>query len=405
MTTARIKLPPKLVGVFTPPRGEVRFRMAYGGRGSGKSFTFALMAAIWGYAEPLRILCTRELQISIKESMHAELKNAIASFPWLDDHYEVGEAFIRGKNGTEFIFRGLRHNMNAIKSMAQIDLCIVEEASDVPEYSWQALLPTIRAPKSEIWGVWNPKHDTDPVDVMFRQTPPPRTICKEVNWNDNPWFPSELEEQRQHARESMLPEVYEHIWEGAYLKHSEAQIFRGKYRIAEFEADSRKWNGPYYGLDYGFAMDPTAAIRCWVHDNKLYIDHEAGKVGLELDQTAEYLTKRIPGIDRVTVRADNARPESSSYLKRHGIPRVESVRKWQGSVEDGIEHIKSYTEVIIHPRCTETAREFLLYSYKQDRLSGDVLPQVVDAHNHYIDALRYAIEPLTRKSAKLRQWL
>ena len=405
MTTARIELPPKLVDLFAPVRGELRFRAAYGGRGSGKSFTFALMAAVWGYVEPLRILCTRELQISIKESMFAELKNAIQSKPWLESHYEIGEAFIRGKNGTEFIFRGLRHNMSAIKSMAQIDLCIVEEAADVPEYSWQALLPTIRAPRSEIWAIWNPKHDTDPVDTMFRQSPPPRCMALEVNWNDNPYFPEELNEQRQHAREVMLPEVYEHIWEGAYLKHSEAQIFRGKYRVAEFEADSRKWNGPYFGLDYGFAMDPTAAVRCWVHDNVLYIDYEAGKVGLELDETAEYLRARIPGIEKTVVRADNARPESSSYLKRHGIPRVESVRKWQGSVEDGIEHIKSYREVVIHPRCTETAREFLLYSYKQDRLSGDVLPQVVDAHNHYIDALRYAIEPLTRKSAKLRQWL
>lgn len=132
MSEVAVSLPPKLVPLFTPPRGDLRFRVAYGGRGSGKSFTFALMAAIWGYAEPLRILCTRELQVSIKESMHAEIKNAIASLPWLAAHYDVGEAYIRGKNGTEFIFRGLRHNISAVKSMAQIDLCIVEEAADVP---------------------------------------------------------------------------------------------------------------------------------------------------------------------------------------------------------------------------------------------------------------------------------
>lgn len=364
------------------------------------------MAAIWGYAEPLRILCTRELQISIKESMHAEIKNAIATTPWLADHYEVGEAYIRGKNGTEFIFRGLRHNMSAIKSMAQIDLCIVEEASDVPDYSWKDLLPTIRAPKSEIWAVWNPKNDDDPVDVMFRRDTPPRALIAEVNYSDNPWFPAELDEQRRHAQTVMEPEVYAHIWDGEYLTHSDAQIFRNKYRIAEFEPGNRKeWHGPYYGLDYGFANDPTAAIRCWVYDNRLWIEHEAGKVGLELDDTAEYLGKRIPEIDRHIVRADSARPESSSYLKRHGVPRVESVRKWAGSVEDGIEHIKSYKEVIIHPRCPETAREFLRYSYKVDKLTGDVLPKVVDANNHYIDAVRYAIEPLTRKSKGLHNWL
>ena len=121
-TTARIKLPPKLVPLFAPRRGELRYRCAYGGRGSGKSFSFAKMAAIWGYAEPLRILCTRELQVSIKESMFAEIRNAILSEPWLSRAYDIGENFIRGNNGTEFIFRGLRHNMEAIKSMAQIDL-------------------------------------------------------------------------------------------------------------------------------------------------------------------------------------------------------------------------------------------------------------------------------------------
>src|SRR5690625_3390278 len=123
-TTASIKLPKPLAKLFTPPRGSLRWRVAHGGRGSGKSFSFALMAAVWGYAEPLRILCTRELQVSIRESMHAEIKNAIDTHPWLAAHYDVGRDYIRGKNGTEFIFRGLRHNISSIKSMAQIDLAI-----------------------------------------------------------------------------------------------------------------------------------------------------------------------------------------------------------------------------------------------------------------------------------------
>ena len=151
MTTKQIEIPPKLVPVFAPQRGGVRYRGAYGGRGSGKSFTFAKMAAIWGAIEPLRILCTRELQNSIKESFHAELKSAIASDQWLESCYDVGIDYIRGRNGTEFMFRGLRHSMGAIKSTAKIDLCIVEEAEDVPERSWVDLIPTIRSPKSEIW--------------------------------------------------------------------------------------------------------------------------------------------------------------------------------------------------------------------------------------------------------------
>lgn len=119
MTEAMIRLPPKLVPIFSKPRGAVQYRCAYGGRGSGKSFNFAKMAAVWGYAEPLRVLCTREFQASIKESFHAELKAAIASEPWLEAHYDVSIDYLRGSNGTEFIFRGLRHGVSSIKSLAK----------------------------------------------------------------------------------------------------------------------------------------------------------------------------------------------------------------------------------------------------------------------------------------------
>lgn len=217
----------------------------HGGRGSGKSFACALMAAIWGYAEPLRILCTRELQVSIKESMHAEIKNAIESQPWLAAHYDIGEAYIRGKNGTEFIFRGLRHNISSIKSMAQIDLCIVEEAADVPDDSWKNLLPTIRAPKSEFFIVYNPKSKTDPVDVMFRRGQPPRSMVVEISHADNPWFPKELEEQRIHAKSVMSEEDYAWIWEGKYLEDTEGSVIKYAWVEAAIDAHIK------LGIDLG----------------------------------------------------------------------------------------------------------------------------------------------------------
>jgi len=402
--TATIELPPKLVPLFGQPRGSLRYRCAKGGRGSGKSFSFALMAAIWGYAEPLRILATRELQISIKESFHAEVKNAIESIPWLADHYEVGESFVRGKNGTEFIFRGLRHNISAIKSMAQIDLCIVEEAEDVPEASWRDLLPTVRTPKSEIWCVWNPRLDGSPVDNRFVKATPPNALVVEMNYHDNPWFPEVLEAQRQHDQRTMDPATYSHIWEGAYLQNSDAQVLAGKVRVDEF-TPTAGWDGPYHGMDYGFAQDPTTAVKCWVHQRRLYVEYEVGRVGLEIDQTAAYIKQGIPGIEQHTIRADSARPESTSYLHRHGLPRIESVHKWPNSVEDGVAHMRSYDEIVIHPRCRETIRETRLYSYKVDRLSGDILPEIVDAHNHYIDSIRYALAPLIRRRDAAAQGL
>jgi len=396
MSIARIELPPKLLPVFAPKRGDLRYRGAYGGRGSGKSFTFAKMAAIWGVVEPLRILCTRELQVSIKESFHAELKSAINATPWLSAAYEVGVDYIRGKNGTEFIFRGLRHNIGAIKGLAQIDLCIVEEAEDIPEASWIDLEPTIRAPLSEIWVIWNPRTDGSPVDKRFVRESPPRSAVVQMNYMDNPWFPMVLDEQRQHQRLIFDDATYAHIWEGAYLQRTDAQIFAGKFRVADFEPGA-DWDGPYCGLDFGFAQDPTAAVKAWVHDGALYIEYEAGRTGLELDDTARFVIDRIPGFDDHAIRADSARPESISYLKRHGMPRMQGAEKGKGSVEDGIEFIKSFTEVVIHSRCTSVVEEFRKYSYKVDRLSGDVLPVIVDSWNHYIDALRYALEPIMKQ--------
>jgi len=399
VTEALVKLPPKLVPIFAPPRGSAQYRGAYGGRGSAKSFSFAKMAAIWGYAEPLRILCTRELQVSIRESFHAELKNAIASEPWLAAHYEVGESFIRGSNGTEFLFKGLRHNIQSIKSIAQVDLTIVEEAEDVPEDSLRDLEPTVlRREKSEVWYIWNPRTDGSPIDKRMRKSKPDNALIARLNYMDNPWFPEGLDTLRRRDLETLDPNMYAHVWDGEYLTQTDAQVLRGKFRVSEFEPGP-DWDGPYHGLDFGFAQDPTAGIRCWVHDNRLFIEHEAGRVGLELDDTAGYLKQRLPGIEQYVIRADSARPESISYLKRHGLPRVEGAKKGAGSVKDGIEHLRSYKEIIVHPRCIETAKECRLYSYKVDSRTGDVLPDVVDAYNHYIDALRYALEPLIRPAA------
>jgi len=397
--TSQIILPPKLVEVFTPPRGAVRFRGAYGGRGSGKSYNFALMAAVWAAVYPMRILCTREFQASIRESFHAELRNAISSIPWLEANYDVGVEYIRcTATGSEFFFRGLRNSMASIKSMAQIDLTIVEEAEDIPEASWLALLPTVfRTANAEVWPLWNPRVDGSPVDTRFRKNAPKDAIFAEMNYSDNPFFPAHLDSLRRDDQRNLDPATYAHVWDGAYLTNSKATVFAGKYDIEEFTPQP-KWDGPYQGGDFGFSQDPTAAVKCWINDNCLYIEYEAGKTGLELDDTAPFITGAIPEFARYAARWDNARPESISYLKRHGLAKSVPVEKGKNSVEDGVEFIKSFRRVKIHPRCKETINEFRLYSYKVDKMSGDVMPDLVDAHNHYIDALRYALQPIMKRA-------
>ena len=397
MSKATIRLPPKLVPIFTPPRGSVQYRALHGGRGSAKSFTAALMAAVWGYAEPIRILCTREFQASIKESFHAELKAAIASVPWLADHYDVGVDYLRGRNGTEFLFRGLRNNVGSIKSTAKIDLTICEEAEDIPEESWLALEATVfRQPKSELWAIWNPRTDGSPVDKRFRKHPPENALIAELNWFDNPFFPPGLDTLRKREQERLDPATYAHVWEGAYLENSDAQVFHGKIAVEDF-APCKDWQGPYYGGDFGFSQDPTAAVELWIYGDDLYIHREAFKIGLELDDTAEFVCKKIPGFDKEVSRWDSARPESISHLKRHGLPKIQAVKKWSGSVEDGIQFLRSFRRIVIHTRCENMRKEARMYSYKVDRLTGDVTAKLVDAHNHGWDAVRYAVQPMIKR--------
>ncbi|MCW9731922.1 phage terminase large subunit [Avibacterium sp. 20-15] len=405
MQKVQIQIPPKLIPVFSD---SYRYRCSYGGRGSGKTRTFAKMSAVRGYMFAKSgvsgvILCGREFMNSLEESSLEEVKQAIRETPFLNAFYEVGEKYIRSKCGRiAYVFSGLRHNLDSIKSKARILIAWIDEAETVSETAWRKLTPTVREDGSEIWVTWNPEKKGSATDIRFRQNPPENAIVVEMNYNDNPWFPDVLEQERLSDQRRLDDATYRWIWEGDYLEQSDAQVFKGKFKQFEFVAQP-DFIGPYHGLDFGFAKDPTAAVRCWVFNGDLYIDYCAGKVELELDDTALFLSSQIPNINQYIIRADSARPESICYLKRNGLPRIEGVNKWKGSVEDGIAHLKSYGQIYIHPRCAAVLDEFRQYSYKTDRLTSDVLPVIIDDNNHYIDAIRYALSPLIQSRGTLNQ--
>ena len=412
MSKVQIELPPKLIPLFS--KSNIRYRSSWGGRGSGKTRTFALMSAIKGYMYAEAgvsglILGAREHLNSLADSSMEEIKQAIRSVPFLDQYYEMGENYIRTKNRrVSYGFAGLRHNLDSIKSKARILLCWVDEAETVSEMAWRKLLPTVREDGSEVWVTWNPERRDSVTSQRFRHeqifddlTGELIGVGVEMNHCDNPWFPDVLEIERRQDQKNLDDATYRWIWEGDYLELSEAQIFRNKYESKEFEADPKKWDGPYIGLDFGFSQDPTACVKVWIYDGCIWIDYEAGKVGLELDDTVDFLKQRIPEIEKYPIGADSARPESISHLKRKGLFRIKGVEKGKGSVEDGIEFIKSFKKVYIHPRCKQTLFEFREYAYKKDRLTDEVLPIVVDANNHYIDALRYALEPIMKRKLRL----
>lgn len=386
---ATIRIPEKFKPLFTPGPRYIGFR---GGRGSGKSHNVASALVTLAASRKLRIVCAREVQNSIKESVKQLLDDKIAA-AGLDEFHGNGffqslETEIRGRNGSAFLFAGLRKaSAQNIKSLEGADIAWVEEAAYVSQSSFDVLTPTIRKPGSRLVFTWNPRSEKDPVDKFFRENAGDASVLEvPVNWDDNPWFPDELriDMERDRRRD---PDKYAHIWLGHYQKNSEARVFKN-WRVEAFEtpADARF----YFGADWGFSVDPTVLVRCWIKDRTLYIDKEAYKVGCEIDNTPA-LFRTIPGSDKWPIRADSARPETISYMQRNGFPQVVAANKGAGSVEDGIEFLKSY-DIVVHPDCKHTIDELTLYSYKVDKLTGEVLPVLEDKENHVIDALRYAVE-------------
>ena len=371
-----------------------RYKGAKGGRGSGKSHYFgeALVEAM--VINPnTSAVCIREIQKSLKFSAKRLIEDKIEALD-VGHLFTITQSEIKANKGRGVIlFQGMQdHTADSIKSLEGFNIAWVEEAQTLSKKSLQLLRPTIREEGSEIWFSWNPDINTDPVDVFFQNLTDDMVLVH-VNSEQNPFLPKTLRNEREADRVRMSPEDYAHVWEGAYNEKSEALVFKNKYEVDYFEPEDH-WTR-LQGLDWGFSQDPTTANVVYVNNNTLYIRYEANKIGLELDDTASFILKVIPDFDKYKTRADNARPESISFVKRNGLPRLVGEPKLK--IQDGVEFIKSFDNIVIHPDCKETIKEFGLYSYKIDKRSGDILPVILDKHNHHIDDIRYALCPLIKK--------
>lgn len=242
----QIQLPPKLIPVFTRP--DMRYRSSWGGRGSGKTRTFAQMTAIKGYMYAEAgisgmILGGREFMNTLSDSSMEEIKQAIQSTPFLNDYYDVGETYIRTKNKRVYYgFCGLRHNLDSIKSKARILLCWVDEAENVSDKAWRKLLPTVRENNSEVWVTWNPENEGSATSNRFRheqiiddETGKVVGIGCEMNYTDNPWFPSVLDLERRMDKKNMSNEMYRHVWEGDYLEVVDGAIYEKEFEQIKLE--------------------------------------------------------------------------------------------------------------------------------------------------------------------------
>jgi phage terminase large subunit len=394
--------------IFLPALERRRYVGLSGGRGSGKSHFVAEGMVRQMVRTHTRAVCGREVQNSIADSSKQLLEDKIHAFGLRNRFRITDREIIYAPTDSVVIFRGLQsYTSSSIKSLEGYTDFWGEEASSISQRSLETITPTFRKGSQMIF-TWNHIEPDDPVERLFADngvepnvpSTDPDFLWIKANFYDNPWFPDELRRDMLRDR-SRDHDKYLHIWLGHHRKLSQARVFKN-WVVEDFDTPP---NSRFYlGADWGFSIDPTVLVRCFLDGQRLYFDREVYRVGLEIDKTPEAFDLLDPDMPKMARKwplvADSARPETISYMKRNGYPRIQPSVKGAGSVEDGIEFLQNY-DIVIHPRCLHTHREFLHYSWKVDKRTGEVLPVLEDKDNHVIDAARYALEATRRSNYTL----
>jgi phage terminase large subunit len=388
--------------VFLPLLKPARYKGAHGGRGSGKSHFFGDLWLDENVAGKLDCVCLRETLKSLEFSVKKLLESKISTFN-AGAYFDVQDRRILTKRGGVTIFEGMQnHTADSIKSLEGFDRAWFAEAQAASDNSISILRPTIRKPGSELWFDWNPKNDTDAIDAFLRgENKHDDAIVVAANYMDNPWLPDVLRAEMEHDQRAMMvgseaqrkaaTAKFNWIWKGAYRTAGDSLVFTN-WRVEEFDTmDGATFR---YGADWGFAIDPSVLVRCYLVGRKLYVDQEAYEVGREIDLLPD-LFMTVPEAEKWPITADSARPETISYMRRHGFPRMTPAIKGAKSVDDGVSWLQGL-EIIVHPRCVHTIDELSTYAYQVDKSTGKPIPVLEDKNNHVIDALRYACEGARR---------
>lgn len=389
----RAQTPRKLGFLFQP----ARYKVAYGGRGGAKSWNFARALLVLGRSRPLRIVCAREIQESIQDSVHKLLSDQIVALG-LEAFYAIQKTTILGANGSEFLFVGLRQqDVHKIKSLEGADIVWVEEAQAVSERSWSILTPTIRKPGSEIWVSFNPELDTDPTYLRFVVNPPEGAVVCQINWDDNPWFPAELERERQDLKRRD-PASYENVWEGRCRRAVEGAVYARE--IEDVHREGRLCRVPYdpilrvhtvWDLGWNDAMAIAFVQRA---GSELRIIDYIEDSHKRLDEYVAMLNERkyIYGRDYIPhdgKAADIKSGKSSEEVLRNLGRRV--VVMARDDVEEGIKAAR-----LAFPRCvfdqTKAARlvdHLKRYRRHVSSTTNEPGAPVHDEHSHGADVFRY----------------
>lgn len=378
---------------------RARYKILDGGRGGGKSYAFAnglIGKALFG---KFRILCTREMQNSIRDSVHRLLTDRIHALGF-EKYFTVQRESITSNAGSDFIFKGLRHNISEIKSMEGVDVCWCEEAEKITRDSWDTLIPTIRKENSELWITFNPEEERSATYQKFIVNPPPDCLRATLNYWDNKYFPEVLRREMEYDKR-VDHEKYLHVWEGKVKRYGQSVIFSGKIFIEAFETPA---NAEFkFGADFGFSADPSVLGRMFIKDRILFIDHEAFAHGIEIEELPAFYDT-VPESRKWKIIADSERPDTISFLNRKGF-HIVGAQKGKGSVEDGIQFLRSFEKIVIHPRCKGAKDNFENYRWKEDRVTKEILPIPAEGSDHWPDSARYALEDYIKAKEPLIRWL
>jgi phage terminase large subunit len=398
VSRTRIEIPQKLLPLFQPKR----YKVIHGGRGSAKSWSVARALVSIGATKPIRVLCARETQKSIQESVHRLLKDQIESLG-LDQFYTIQENKILGTNGTEFTFAGIRQQgVFNLKSYEGTDICWVEEAQVVTKKSWDVLIPTIRKPGSEIWVTFNPELDTDETFSRFVVRPPEESIVIQMNWQDNPWFPPELDKERRQWLDRD-PVGYLTTWEGKcrpavegaiYANEIEATQREGRIRAVPYDPQLKVhtvwdlgWNdsmsiicvqrvaSEVRVIDYiedshrtidSYVMQLQERKWNWGTD---YIPHDGAHRDFKSGKSTQELLQTLGRNVQVLARGN---PEEGIRLARMIFPRT-------------------YFDA---DRCTELVNHLKRYRRQINQVTQEAGAPLHDEHSHAADAFRYLAQSL-----------
>lgn len=405
-----MKIDLKLTKEFTPFLEPNRYKVVFGGRGSGKSFSIAQLLVLRAFKEPTRILCAREIQRSISDSVLQLLSDTIQRLK-LTDFFDVQKSQIIGKNGSRFLFLGLSNNITKVKSYEGLDICWVEEAESVSYTSWETLIPTVRKKGSEIWVSFNPNDEMDDTYQRFVVNPPPKAYVKKVNYNQNPWFPDELEKERVYLK-SKNEDLYNHVWEGEVLSNRDGAYF-AKFipndQIIDFKVE------PNIPVDTYWDLGVSDSTCIWL----------VQQIGMEI-RVVDCYENQGEGLQFYINWLHDWRARHQSVFGEHYAPhdiqvrelgtgksRLETARKLgihfrvvrKLTIEDGIHAARA-----ILPKCyfektnTKDGLQALRrYRKEFDEKKGIYKPHPLhDWSSHYADAFRYFAIAFRDKSKQQR---